>query len=118
MSKFKTISTRIANNSMPTSIVTRDTYKIAEPTENIYLSLNIISQRARQVSDSIKIELTDKLSDFTPSVDNLEEIHENREQIEISRFYERLPKPATIASEEFLNGKVFFRDRNALEENK
>jgi len=91
------------------SIVTRDVVKLAEPTGNIYESIAIIGKRARQISTNVKEELNSKLAEFASTVDNLEEIFENREQIEISRFYERMPKPSTVATEEFLEGKVFYR---------
>ena len=91
------------------SLVTRDNQKIAEPTGNLYESLCIIAKRARQISSNQKEELNAKLAQFASSVDNLEEIFENREQIEISKFYERMPKPSTSATEEFLAGELNFR---------
>lgn len=91
------------------SLITRDNEKIAEPSGNIYESIVVIGKRARQISAQQKEELNSKLAEFASSVDNLEEIFENREQIEISRFYERMPKPSTVAVEEFLDGKVSFR---------
>ncbi|MGK7397886.1 MAG: DNA-directed RNA polymerase subunit omega [Candidatus Cyclobacteriaceae bacterium M3_2C_046] len=91
------------------SIVTRDVDKIAEPTENVYESVAIISKRARQISSKLKEELNSKLAEFASTVDNLEEVFENREQIEISKFYERMPKPTNIALEEFLEDKIMFR---------
>jgi DNA-directed RNA polymerase subunit K/omega len=91
------------------SIVTRDLDKLASKTGNIYESVFIVAKRARQVSGRMKDELSNKLSEFASSVDNLEEIFENREQIEISKYYERLPKPTAIAIEEFLEDKVNFR---------
>lgn len=91
------------------SIITRDLDKISEPTGNIYESVAIISKRARQVASKMKEELNSKLVEFASTVDNLEEIFENREQIEISRFYERMPKPTTVATDEFLEGEVMFR---------
>ncbi|MDH5365578.1 MAG: DNA-directed RNA polymerase subunit omega [Cyclobacteriaceae bacterium] len=91
------------------SIVTRDMEKLVEPTGNIYESIAIIGKRARQISTNVREELSSKLAEFASTVDNLEEIFENREQIEISRFYERMPKPSLVATEEFLEGKVFFR---------
>lgn len=94
------------------SIVTRDIEKLAEPTNNIYASVVVISKRARQIAVNIKEELNSKLSEFATTVDNLEEVFENREQIEISKFYERMPKPTTTATEEFLEGKLNFRYRN------
>lgn len=91
------------------SIITRDIDKLTEPTGNIYESVIIISKRARQISTKTKEELNNKLSDFASTIDNLEEIFENREQIEISKYYERLPKPSSIALEEFSDSKVMFR---------
>ena len=81
-----------------------------QPTGNIYKSLNVISRRANQIATEMKQELNRKLADFSTSTDSLEETFENREQIEISRYYERLPKPAIIATEEFLAGKLYYRD--------
>jgi DNA-directed RNA polymerase subunit K/omega len=94
------------------SIITRDCKKLAEPTGNIYESVAVISKRSRQISSVMKEELSSKLAEFATTVDNLEEIFENREQIEISRFYERMPKPVSIALEEFSEGKVMFRRRD------
>ena len=91
------------------SIITRDNDEIAGHTGNIYESIAIIGKRARQISSKQKEELNSKLAEFASSVDNLEEIFENREQIEISKFYERMPKPSTSAVEEFLAGEVAFR---------
>ncbi|HLT05990.1 MAG TPA: DNA-directed RNA polymerase subunit omega [Cyclobacteriaceae bacterium] len=95
------------------SIVTRDLDKIAEKTGNLYESLYVISQRAKQISSGMKEELNNKLSEFASTVDNLEEVFENKEQIEISKFYERMPKPTTLAIEEFLEDKVMFRHPDA-----
>ncbi|MBN3521740.1 DNA-directed RNA polymerase subunit omega [Algoriphagus lutimaris] len=91
------------------SIITRDLDKIADKTGNLYESLHIVGQRAKQISSSLKEELNNKLSEFASTVDNLEEVFENKEQIEISKFYERMPKPSTIAMEEFMEDKVYFR---------
>lgn len=91
------------------SIVTRDVEKIAAVTGNIYESVVIISKRSRQISSNLKEELNSKLAEFATTVDNLEEVFENREQIEISKYYERLPKPTSSAIEEFLENKVLFR---------
>jgi DNA-directed RNA polymerase subunit K/omega len=99
------------------SIITRNNEEIAQVTGNIYESLSIIGKRARQISTTQKEELNSKLAEFASSVDNLEEIFENREQIEISRFYERMPKPSTTAIEEFLNGEVMFRKPDEEENN-
>lgn len=98
------------------SIVTRDMERIAEPTGNVYEAVAVISKRARQISSQMKDELSSKLAEFASTVDNLEEVFENREQIEISKFYERLPKPTLLATEEFLEGKVMFRRQEIEEE--
>ena len=94
------------------SIITRDMDELASKTGNIYESVAIISQRARQITVNVKEELNSKLAEFASTVDNLEEIFENREQIEISKFYERMPKPTTIAIEEFVEDKIMFRFRD------
>lgn len=91
------------------SLITRDCEKISEPTQNIYESLVVIGKRARQISGNLKEELNNKLAEFASSVDNLEEIFENREQIEISKFYERMPKPTSMATDEFLEEKLNYR---------
>lgn len=93
------------------SIITRDVDKIASPTGNVYESVVVMSKRARQIAVNIKEELNNKLAEFATTVDNLEEVFENREQIEISRFYERMPKPTTTATEEFLEEKLQYRMR-------
>ncbi len=98
------------------SVITRDLDKIAAQTGNVYESVVVISKRARQIAADIKEELNNKLAEFATTVDNLEEVFENREQIEISKFYERLPKPTTTASEEFLDGELNYRMRSELEE--
>jgi BioD-like phosphotransacetylase family protein len=87
-----------------------NTRKIGEISGNIYKSLIVISKRANQHTTELKDELTQKLAEFAPAYDNLEEVIENKEQIEISRFYERKPKPTQVALEEFQEEKVFFRD--------
>ncbi len=91
------------------SIITRDLNNLAKDTHNVYESVSIISKRARQISAQVKEELSSKLAEFATTVDNLEEIFENREQIEISRFYERMPKSTVVAIEEFLNGELTYR---------
>lgn len=100
------------------TLITRDVDKLAKQTGNIYESLVVVAKRSRQISTKVKEELNNKLSDFASTVDNLEEIFENREQIEISRFYERMPKPSTLAIEEFLEGKIMFRKPEQTEESK
>ena len=101
--------------AVQSSVITRDLDKIAEQTGNVYQSVVVISRRARQIAVNIKEELNNKLAEFATTVDNLEEVFENREQIEISKFYERLPKPTTTATEEFTEGKLNFRMRNETE---
>ena len=102
--------------AVQSSVITRDLDKIAAQTGNVYESVVIISKRARHIAVNIKEELNNKLAEFATTVDNLEEVFENREQIEISKFYERLPKPTTTATEEFLEGKLNHRLRSELEE--
>ena len=94
------------------SLITRDIDKISAPTGNLYESVVVISKRARQIAINLKEELNNKLAEFATTVDNLEEVFENREQIEISRFYERMPKPTMTATEEFLEGKLNYRYRS------
>ena len=89
--------------------VTRDTIKIEEKTGNIYESIVAVSKRSNQNSVEIKEELTSKLQEFASSTDNLEEIFENREQIEISKHYEGLPKATAIATQELLDDKIYLR---------
>ncbi len=97
-------------NSIPNSTVTRDLRELDKGTDNIYESIVVISKRANQISVDMKEELNQKLSEFASSNDNLEEVFENREQIEISKHYERLPKPSLVAVDEFLHDKVYFRN--------
>ena len=93
----------------PNSIITRNTAELVGETGNIYKSVAIISKRANQISQKLKEELNGKLAEFATAVDNLEEVFENREQIEIYKYYERMPKPTSLAIEEFLEGKVYLR---------
>ena len=94
----------------PTNTVTRDIMDLCDETGNIYESVAIIGKRANQISLDIKNELSKKLQEFDYVSDNLDEVFENREQIEISRFYEKLPKPSLIATQEFVEGKIYFRN--------
>ena len=91
------------------STVTRDTIRLEEKTGNIYQSIVAISKRANQIASTIKEELNNKLQEFASSNDNLEEVFENREQIEISKYYERMPKPTLLATQEFLEDKIYHR---------
>lgn len=97
-------------NTIPSSTVTRDVRELDKETDNIYESIVIMSKRANQISNNLKEELHGKLAEFASSNDNLEEVFENREQIEISKHYERMPKPSLIAVDEFLTGKVYYRN--------
>jgi len=94
----------------PTNTVTRDMADFREKTGNVYESIAIMGKRANQISVEIKDELKKKLDEFSSSSDNLEEVFENREQIEISRFYERLPKPTLIAAQEFADDQIYYRN--------
>ncbi len=96
--------------------VTRDISEIDAETGNIYESIMIIARRSNQINAEIKDELSRKLEEFSFYSDNLEEVFENREQIEISKFYERLPKPALVALEEFLDGEIYYRNPTRMEE--
>jgi len=98
--------------SISPDVSARDVKGLADTTGNIYEVLNVISSRARQLSQDIKHELHGKLDEFAVTSDTIEEVHENKEQIEISKFYERLPNPVTIATEEYLNGELQFRYRD------
>lgn len=92
--------------------VTRDIERFSQETGNIYESVVVLSKRANQVSLEMKEELNKKIEEFATPSDNLEEVFENREQIEIARFYEQLPKPTLIAVQEFLEGKIYYRNPN------
>lgn len=94
----------------PTNTVSRDVMSLCEETGNIYESVAIISKRANQISADIKAELKTKLEEFATQNDTLDEVFDNREQIEISQYYERLPKPTLLATQEFIEGKVYYRD--------
>lgn len=89
--------------------ITRNLKDLDQKTENVYETVVILSKRANQVNSGMKEELTAKLEEFASTTDNLEEIFENREQIEVSRFYERLPKPAAIAIQEYEEEKLFWK---------
>ena len=94
----------------PSNTVTQNIMELCEDTGNIYESVAIIAKRANQISIDLKSELSKKLQEFASTTDNLDEVFENREQIEISRFYEKLPKPTLIATQEFREGKVYYRN--------
>ena len=96
----------------PTNTVTRDMISLSEDTGNVYETVSIIAKRANQISREMKEELDNKLQEFAASSDkdNMEEENENREQIEISRYYEQLPKPTLRAAKEFEDGEVYWRN--------
>ncbi|CAM3549200.1 MULTISPECIES: DNA-directed RNA polymerase subunit omega [Sphingobacterium] len=98
------------NNSIPNSTVTRDLRQLDKGTDNLYESIVVISKRANQIAVDVKEELNGKLAEFASNNDNLEEVFENREQIEISKHYERMPKPTLVAIDEFLHDKVYYRN--------
>ncbi|MCQ2189795.1 MAG: DNA-directed RNA polymerase subunit omega [Paludibacteraceae bacterium] len=102
----------------PTTTVTRDMNSLSERTGNIYETVSIIGKRANQVSIDIKNELDKKLKEFEIGNDNLDEVFENREQIEISRYYERLPKPVLIATKEYEDGDISYRMAQKVQKNK
>jgi DNA-directed RNA polymerase subunit K/omega len=98
------LSTSTSNN-----IETRDVNELKNKTGNLYESIAIIAKRANQINISVKEELHNKLEEFASHTDSLEEIHENKEQIEISRAYERMPNPALLATQEFMETKIYYR---------
>lgn len=108
--KLKTNKMSTTKPVIPNSTVTRDVRELDKTTDNIYESIVIISKRANQIANNLKEELHGKLAEFASSNDNLEEVFENREQIEISKHYERMPKPSLIAVDEFLHNKVYYRN--------
>ena len=104
-------------SNTPLTTVTRDMIELSSDTGNVYETVCIISKRANQIAAQMKSDLEKKLAEFAPYNDNLEEINENREQIEISRYYERLPKPTLIATQECIDHKLFFRKATKNREN-
>ena len=94
----------------PVNTVTRNVMELCKDTGNVYESVAIIGKRANQISVEMKQDLKKKLDEFASYNDSLEEVFENREQIEISRYYEKLPKPTLLATQEFLDGEIYYRD--------
>jgi len=94
----------------PTTTITRNLDRLDQVTDNIYETVIVVARRANQIAVEMKQELNKKLEEFASFTDNLEEVFENREQIEISKFYERLPKPTLIALQELEESKIFFRN--------
>lgn len=115
--KFRNITYQRKQSTMdykkskaPVNTVTRNIMDLCDETGNLYESVAIIAKRANQISLQIKDDLSKKLAEFASYNDSLEEVFENREQIEISRYYEKLPKPVLLATEEFAEGKIYWRD--------
>ena len=102
------------NKQVPTNTITRDLSEIAKETGNVYEATVIIAKRANQIASEVKQELSSKLEEFSNYADTLEETFENKEQIEISKYYEKLPKPTLIATDEYLNHVVYFRKIEGL----
>jgi len=100
----------LKNTEAPSNTTTIDKNLIDAPTNNIYEAISIISKRAVQINEDIKKELLEKLDEFATYNDSLEEIFENKEQIEVSKFYEKLPKPYAIAVQEWLDDKIYYRN--------
>jgi DNA-directed RNA polymerase subunit K/omega len=101
----------------PLNTVTRDMIELSQDTGNVYETVSIIAKRANQIAGQMKEDLDKKLQEFASLNDNLEEVTENREQIEISRYYERLPKPTLIAAQEYQDHKLYFRNPAKEREN-
>ncbi|MEL6141876.1 MAG: DNA-directed RNA polymerase subunit omega [Bacteroidota bacterium] len=97
------------------NVSARDLLRMVEPTQNIYETLSVIGRRSRQLAVDLKHELDQKLEEFAEVTDAIEEVVENKEQIEISKFYERLPNPAIIATREFLDKELYYRYNNRRE---
>ena len=105
MSKLR----RQMSANIPSVVETKNLTDVKSVTGNLYESSAIISRRANQINISLREELHNKLEEFASHTDSLEEIHENKEQIEISRAYEKMPNPAILATQEFMEGKVYYR---------
>ena len=101
---------------VPVNTITRDVKYLAEPTGNIYETVVILSKRANQIALAEKKELSKKLEDFRTDHDTMDEVYENREQIEISKYYEKLPKPDLIAISEFEDGELYYRTAGTEED--
>ena len=100
----------LKKTTAPVNTITYNKSVIEEPTGNVYEAITIMAKRANQINSEIKKELTEKLEEFATYNDSLEEIFENKEQIEVSKFYEKLPKPTLLATQEFVEDKVYWRD--------
>ncbi|WP_413512002.1 DNA-directed RNA polymerase subunit omega [Myroides odoratus] len=102
----------LKKTTAPVNTITYNKSKIEEPTGNIYEAITIIAKRASQINVEIKNELIDKLEEFATNNDSLDEVFENKEQIEVSKFYEKLPKAQALAVEEWLDGKISYKQVN------
>jgi DNA-directed RNA polymerase subunit K/omega len=100
----------IKKTDAPINTITFDKNKVDEPTGNIYEAISVVAKRANQINSEIKKELLEKLDEFATYNDSLDEIFENKEQIEVSKFYEKLPKPHALAIQEWLDGKIYYRN--------
>ncbi|WP_276167118.1 DNA-directed RNA polymerase subunit omega [Zobellia alginiliquefaciens] len=100
----------LKNSNAAVSTVTINKNEFDQQTENIYEAISITAKRAVQINSEIKKELLEKLEEFATYSDSLEEVFENKEQIEVSKFYEKLPKPHALAVEEWLNDKIYHRN--------
>lgn len=109
MSKVK----RPHSSNTPSVVETKNLVDIKDKTGNLYESINIIAKRANQINITTKEELHNKLEEFATHTDSLEEIHENKEQIEISKAYEKMPNPAILATQEFMEDKIYHRKNDA-----
>ncbi len=98
------------NTNAAVTTKTYDKSKIEAPTENIYEAITIIAKRAQQINSDLKNELIEKLEEFATYTDSLDEVFENKEQIEVSKFYEKLPKPTAIAVQEWLDENIYHRN--------
>ncbi|WP_416443070.1 DNA-directed RNA polymerase subunit omega [Leeuwenhoekiella sp. A16] len=106
----------VKNLEAPVNTITFNREKIDAPTSNIYEAISIIAKRATQINTEIKRELLEKLDEFATYSDSLEEIFENKEQIEVSKFYEKLPKPHAMAVQEWLEDKIYYRNTAETEQ--
>jgi DNA-directed RNA polymerase subunit K/omega len=100
----------LKKTNAPVNTITYNKSVIEEPTGNVYEAITIIARRANQINSEIKKELLDKLDEFATYNDSLEEVFENKEQIEVSKYYEKLPKPHALAVQEWLEDKIYYRD--------
>ncbi|MBS3738691.1 DNA-directed RNA polymerase subunit omega [Mesohalobacter halotolerans] len=103
------MNTKLNYQDAEISTKTTDKNKVDEKTNNIYEAISIIAKRSNQINTDLKKELVEKLEEFATHNESLEEVFENKEQIEVSKFYERLPKPHAIAMDEWLKDKIYFR---------